>query len=146
MLMMRLFTAVVLALLVAAIVSPSESLALRGAFANHLTPETTPAQTRPLESSGPRYNHLVNEFNQEFTKVNGQGVTAALIDAGAVRRTHFEFRGSFPGSSQVTVFTKKPLTSQSTMLAGIMGAKGENAQAKGIAPGISLLSYDWDDD
>jgi len=139
---MRLFTPVVLALLAGAIVLPKPGFALSG----QVLYDTKIAQVKTYGTSGPRYNHLVNEFNEEFAKINGQGVTAAVVDAGAVLQTHSEFRRSASGMSQITLLTKKPPDDHSTFVAGIIGAKGQNERAKGLAPGVALLSLDWDDD
>jgi subtilisin family serine protease len=143
--MVKLLNPLLLALLITAILLPKPSFALRVPIADHLLLETEALQTKALPSSGPRYNHLVNEFSEEFPKINGQGITVAVIDAGAVRRTHVEFRKASP-LSQIKVLTKKPIDSHSTVVAGIIGAKGQNERASGIAPAASLFSLDWKND
>lgn len=133
--MVKSLIPLLLVLLITAMLLPKPSFALR-------LLETETLQTQALPSSGPRYNHLVNEFNEEFAKVNGQGTTVAVIDAGAVRRTHVEFRKP----SLTTVLTRKPISSQSTVVAGIIAAQGQNRRVRGIASGVSLVSLDWDND
>ncbi len=143
--MVKLLNPLLLALMVTAMLLPIPSFALRVPIADHVLLDTETLQTKALPSSGPRYNHLVNEFNEEFTKINGQGTTVAVIGAGAVRRTHVEFRK--PSTlSQITILTKKPTDLRSTVIAGVIGAQGKNVRVRGIAPGVSLVSLDWDDD
>ncbi len=142
----RLLTLVLLLLLMGVMVLPTRSFALRSRFAFDAPLEATSLQKKPIVIIGPRYNHLVNEFNEEFSKITGAGVTAAVIDEGAVLHTHQEFRKSSPGDALIRVLTKEPASSHSTTIAAIIAAKGVNQQAKGIASGVSLLSLDWEDD
>jgi hypothetical protein len=101
------------------------------------------AQTIGGTNRGPRYNHLVDEFNKEYPGFDGQGVTALIMDDGAVRKSHQEFRRQvkMPGT-RVTVLTKNPVSDHSTAIAGIMAGLGTTPAAKGIAPGLTIVSED----
>ena len=95
---------------------------------------------------GARESHLVRQFNLEFPAIQGEGITVVIFGPGRVRETHVEFRlhQSEPHSSRVLVKTKKALDRYSTYLAGVIGAQGRNAEAKGMAPLIKLISEDLD--
>ncbi|MHC4757909.1 MAG: S8 family serine peptidase [Planctomycetota bacterium] len=72
--------------------------------------------------------------------LNGNGLTAGVWDGGAVRPTHQEF------GSRVTVKDGASNSSHSTHVGGTIGAAGVVASALGMAPSVSLDSYEWTSD
>jgi hypothetical protein len=71
---------------------------------------------------------------------DGAGGTVGVWDAGSVRATHQEFGG------RVTVMDGAAADNHSTHVGGTIGAAGVVAAAKGMAPAVSIASYDWNDD
>jgi hypothetical protein len=72
--------------------------------------------------------------------LNGSGLTAGVWDGGAVRPTHQEFGG------RVTVKDGASNSSHSTHVGGTIGAAGVIASALGMAPSVSIDSYEWTND
>lgn len=72
--------------------------------------------------------------------VDGSGVVIGLWDGGSARVSHQEFGGR--------VVSKDGATSidHATHVAGTLGASGVVANAKGMAPAVSIDSYDWNSD
>jgi serine protease AprX len=101
------------------------------------------AQTMGGTNRGPGYNHLVDDFKKDYPGFEGQGITALIMDEGAVRRTHQEFRREMkvPGT-RVMVLTKHSVSDHSTAIAGIMAGLGTAPAAKGMAPGLNVVSED----
>jgi len=95
-----------------------------------------------------RISHLVPELIATHGALDGQGVRAAVIDGGAVRRSHVEFRTveGDPGSSRVEVTTASPLSNHSTHVAGTLGSRGKKPQTLGMAPALTIVSTDFDND
>jgi hypothetical protein len=73
--------------------------------------------------------------------LDGSGIAIREWDAGRVRETHQEF-GSRVTSGDGTV----TLADHSTHVAGTMIAAGVIGAAKGMSPGATLRSFDWNDD
>lgn len=72
--------------------------------------------------------------------VDGTGVVIGLWDGGSARVTHQEFGGrvvSKDGASSID---------HATHVAGTLSAFGVVAAAKGMAPAVSVDSYDWNSD
>lgn len=73
--------------------------------------------------------------------LDGTGIKIAVWDGGSVRSTHQEFG---------TRVTKKNSTAanddHATHVAGTIGAAGVNPLAKGMAPAVTIDSYDWNSD
>ncbi len=72
--------------------------------------------------------------------VDGTGVVIGLWDGGSARVTHQEFGGrvvSKDGASSID---------HATHVAGTLSASGVVAAAKGMAPAVSVDSYDWNSD
>ena len=73
--------------------------------------------------------------------LNGTGVKIGIWDGGPVRSTHQEFAGRV---------TKKDSAAtgddHATHVAGTIGATGVQPAAKGMAPKISIDSYEWTSD
>ncbi len=73
--------------------------------------------------------------------LDGAGIKVGVWDGGSVRSTHQEFG---------TRVTKKNTTAanddHATHVAGTIGAAGVNPLAKGMAPAVTIDSYDWNSD
>jgi hypothetical protein len=72
--------------------------------------------------------------------VDGAGLSAGVWDGGSVRSTHVEFE------DRVNLRDSAANDDHATHVAGTIGAAGVNADAKGMAPAITIESYDWNDD
>ena len=72
--------------------------------------------------------------------LDGEGITIGLWDAGSPRRTHRELSG------RVTVKDGTTTHSHSTHVGGTIGAAGITEMARGMAPKVSIDSYDWNND
>jgi len=73
--------------------------------------------------------------------VNGTGLIAGAWDDGVARATHVEFGGRaavMDGSTDVAT--------HATLVCGTLGAAGLDARALGMAPSVTIHSYDWDAD
>jgi hypothetical protein len=76
----------------------------------------------------------------DLTGANVAG-SLGIWDGGAVRTTHQEFQG------RVTIGDgSPPLSDHATHVAGTMIAAGIDAEAIGMSPAASLVSYDWGQD
>jgi len=97
---------------------------------------------------GARRSHHVDEFNAEFPNLEGENVTGAVVDGGGVLSTHFEFRLSPQNATpnRIQVNTSLGSREHATHVAGTMAAVGRRREAKGMAPAMSLVSDDWNDD
>jgi uncharacterized repeat protein (TIGR02543 family) len=73
--------------------------------------------------------------------LDGTGLRVGVWDEGAVRHTHQEFGGRAVQRDSATTFS-----SHHTHVAGTVGAAGIVASAKGMAPNVSIDSYDWTND
>ncbi len=73
--------------------------------------------------------------------LNGTGVKVGVWDAGAVRNTHREFN-----TTRVIKRNNVGLDDHATHVAGTIGASGITASAKGMAPNVSIDSWDWNSD
>ena len=72
--------------------------------------------------------------------VDGAGHTAGVWDGGAVLSTHQEFGG------RVNVMDGASSHYHATHVGGTVGAAGVVAAAEGMAPSVTIDSYDWTDD
>ena len=72
--------------------------------------------------------------------VDGSGTRVGIWDGGAVRASHREMTG------RVTVEDNVSVLWHSTHVAGTVGASGVTSNAMGMAPAVSLSSYDWGSD
>ena len=75
--------------------------------------------------------------------LDGTGIRVGIWDQARVRSTHQELAG------RVTVMDPTTSTSDNdhaTHVGGVVGARGIDANAKGMAPKVSLNSYDWNSD
>jgi hypothetical protein len=97
---------------------------------------------RPFNRDARRTHH-VGEFTAKYG-FDGSGRVAAVIDQGAVRATHREFRGAGAGTKpRVSVQGGPPLSQHSTHVAGTIIAAGIDDRAKGMAPAASVISLDF---
>jgi len=74
--------------------------------------------------------------------LNGSGVKVGVWDAGSVRNTHREFTTA----RVVKRNSSAALDDHATHVAGTIGASGFTASAKGMAPNVSIDSWDWNSD
>lgn len=74
--------------------------------------------------------------------LDGSGVKVGVWDAGSVRNSHREFNTARVVGKNPSV----PVDDHATHVAGTIGANGTNASAKGMAPLVSIDSYDWNSD
>jgi len=72
--------------------------------------------------------------------LSGNGQTVGVWDGGAVRATHQEFGG------RVTVMDGASGNFHATHVGGTIGAGGVVANARGMAPEVTIDSYDWNSD
>lgn len=73
--------------------------------------------------------------------LTGDGHTVGVWDGGAVLSTHQEFDDA--GTSRVHVMDGASSNYHATHVGGTIGASGVQANAKGMAPEVSIDSYDW---
>lgn len=73
--------------------------------------------------------------------LTGTGTVVGIWDQGWIRSTHQEF-----GSGSVTNVNPGTLSDHSTHVAGTIAAKGVNTAAHGMAPGVTIYGFDWNDD
>jgi hypothetical protein len=87
-------------------------------------------------------NHVRNQVPYNL---NGEGLTIGLWDATRPLRSHQEFQNL---SDRIIVFdpATAKLEAHATPMASIIGASGVDPRATGMAPSVSIHSYDWDSD
>ncbi len=90
-------------------------------------------------------SHHVPEMIATFQLKGAPNLIAAIFDEGGVNSTHSEFLLS-SGVSRVSLKTAAPLSKHATHVAGTGGAAGVSPESIGMAPQVSLLSYDWEKD
>ena len=73
--------------------------------------------------------------------LDGSGIRAGVWDAGSVRDTHQEF-----GTRVTKMNPSSGNDDHATHVAGTMGAAGVQPAAKGMAPQVTINSYDWNSD
>lgn len=86
-------------------------------------------------STGANFVRNTAPFN-----VNGGGLTVGIWDGGAVSASHQEF------GSRVTVMDGASSFYHATHVGGTIGAAGVDPQALGMAPSVSIDSYEWTSD
>ena len=74
--------------------------------------------------------------------LSGAGLRVGVWDGGSVRNTHQEFRTNRVVKRNSTAANDD----HATHVAGTIGATGVQASAKGMAPLVSIDSYDWTSD
>lgn len=74
--------------------------------------------------------------------LTGTGVTVGVWDGGGIRQSHTEFNNG----NRVTVIDNAPLLDHSTHVAGTIGARGADANARGMGSAILLRSRDATND
>ena len=87
--------------------------------------------------------------------IEGQGMTVGVWDAGNVLYNHLEFYYNTFGNTGTRVTNvdynpnweyNNPYDDHATHVTGTIIAKGADAQAKGMAPYATAVSYNWSDD
>jgi hypothetical protein len=74
--------------------------------------------------------------------LTGAGVTVGVWDGGRIRQTHTEFNNG----NRVTVVDNAALSDHSTHVAGTIGARGADANARGMGSGVGIRSRDSTND
>ena len=74
--------------------------------------------------------------------LDGSGIKVGVWDGGSVRNTHQEFRTNRVVKRNSTAANDD----HATHVAGTIGATGVQASAKGMAPLVTIDSYDWNSD
>ncbi len=74
--------------------------------------------------------------------LSGNGLIAGVWDGGAIRSDHQEF----VAPDRVIVRDGALLSNHATHVGGTIGAKGHVADALGMAPAVTIHSYDWNND
>ena len=74
-------------------------------------------------------------------KIDGDGVKIGIWDGGIIRSSHVELSGNV---SQQDI--PPGLSDHANHVAGTILAKGVNSQAKGMAPGATAFTYDFNND
>lgn len=75
--------------------------------------------------------------------LDGAGFTVGLWDQNMPLETHQEFRSS---GSRITHKDDTDVSEHATNVAGTIGAVGVNLEAIGMAPGVQIDAYNWDND
>ncbi|MCB1232481.1 MAG: S8 family serine peptidase, partial [Verrucomicrobiae bacterium] len=78
--------------------------------------------------------------NTGIYQLNGSGWTVGVWDGGSIRTTHQEF------GARVTSLDGASVSSHATHVAGTIGASGVTTNAQGMAPSVTIDSYDWNSD
>lgn len=84
--------------------------------------------------------------------LDGTGINIGVWDGGPVQDNHQEFANSSSTNFRVknfdttTVDGKTEFSDHATHVAGTIGAKGVELEAKGMAPNINIKSYNWTND
>lgn len=76
--------------------------------------------------------------------LDGDGLIVGVWDAAGVRKTHQEFQGP-DGRPRVMIRNSFVTSAHSTHVAGTIGATGVVPSAQGMAPGVRIESYNWND-
>jgi hypothetical protein len=93
----------------------------------------------------------INDSNRAITQadiaqaapygLDGSGVTVLVYDGGFARASHVDFQG------RLIVRDDSGLSDHATHVSGTVGGAGvANSTYKGMAPGVGLLSYGFEDD
>lgn len=83
-------------------------------------------------------------------ELSGADLLIGVWDGGLVRKSHVEFFDEDSSLSRVstpeTVLPNPVTDGHATHVAGTIGAQGVSPDAKGMAPAVSIHSYDWNND
>ncbi|QQL45691.1 S8 family serine peptidase [Sulfuriroseicoccus oceanibius] len=83
--------------------------------------------------------HMIGEGTER--NLTGAGLLAGVWDAGGVLATHVELDGRV---TQVDL--PDDLDNHATHVAGTIGASGVQELALGMAPNVTIMAHDWDND
>ncbi len=110
-----------------------------------------------LEDGTPVYLSLYNANAAKSTRANtlnsggllglqldGQNMTSGVWDGGPTRRSHQEFGDRALLGDAATTLNGN--STHATHVSGTVAATGVSAEAKGMAPLSSVLTYDWNND
>jgi subtilisin family serine protease len=94
---------------------------------------------RTTQNANAAISAAANTARTAFS-LDGSGVRVGVWDGGAVRTSHVEFGG------RVTLRNNVSIIDHATHVAGTIGASGQRASARGMAPSVLIDSYDWNGD
>jgi hypothetical protein len=83
----------------------------------------------------------VDQLNSYPYNLNGKGLAVGVVDRGAILGTHQEFSWSNGSGSRIIKKTDVAFNSHSTHIAGTIGARGVDENARGIAKDVQIYSY-----
>ena len=102
--------------------------------------EPAPAPNQKDNADAARLSNVTDLYSMPY-EVNGKNVTIGLWDEGRVY-PHHDF-----GSRLIAGDYGSSISDHATLTAGVLGGSGAgNALAKGMAPAVTLRSYDWEGD
>ncbi len=113
-----------------------------------LKPLAAASEVQYLQTANPKLSelnaenrtlHQVNTVQAAPYGLNGAGVTVLVYDGGTARSTHVDFQG------RLTVHDGSGQGSHPTHVSGTVGGAGvANANNKGMAPGVNIVSYGFE--
>ncbi|NRD19459.1 S8 family serine peptidase [Winogradskyella eckloniae] len=83
---------------------------------------------------------------------DGSNIVVGVWDGGPAQDTHVEFSDATNTQSRIVVVDNVTIdgdtgfSSHGTHVSGTIGAKGVNSLAKGMAPNVTIKSYNWSSD
>jgi hypothetical protein len=72
--------------------------------------------------------------------LSGKNISAGIWDGGSVLTSHQEF------GQRASVKDGGTISNHATHVAGTIGAQGVDLKARGMAPQVNIMSYDWNND
>ncbi|MFD1017576.1 S8 family serine peptidase [Winogradskyella rapida] len=105
-----------------------------------------------LASRGTKTSYL-QVGGQLGLDLDGTGMTVGVWDGGPAYAGHAEFQNATNTGSRITVIdnafaedSDEEFSSHGTHVSGTIGAKGVDANAKGMATNVNIKSYNWNND
>ncbi|MCT2561661.1 S8 family serine peptidase [Chryseobacterium herbae] len=92
-----------------------------------------------------RANHL-HQGGSLGLSLAGENMTANVWDGGGVNIGHQEFGGRVTIGDNATQNSNTMNNRHATHVSGTIGAAGVKATAKGMAPRVTIKTYDWNND
>ena len=123
-------------------IKPGVTLIGIGPSAEQIQANTT-ANVNAIDTTNADQLKLGGSLN---LNLDGSGITVGIWDGGSVRNTHQEFVNS-EGISRVDLRDAEiGFSSHATHVAGTIGADGDNPILEGVANGVQILSFDFNND
>ena len=98
------------------------------------------AHTLGLRNVKTRNYEGVNSAYENYG-LDGKGTSVAVVDGGMVREDHVEFNEN--GQSRIHIEGNYDFADHATHVAGTIGAKGVDKNAKGMAPKATIYSFSF---